>query len=519
MPIVGDVLADRYRIESILGVGGMASVYLATDLRLDRQVAVKVLAANLAADAQFAERFNREAGAMAGFSHPNVVAVYDVEPGDPATGREPFYVMEYCREGSLADRLKVAGRMPPDELVPIVAAVSEGLAELHTRGLIHRDVKPANILFASDRPKLADFGVAWSEGPRDGNPLTLPGSTPGTEPYLSPELIAGKPPSAASDVYALGVTTFQALAGQYPQPSQALEGDDDARHATLLPISALAPDLGLRFDAVLASALDPDPAARPSPTELAAELTTRLRNWGVARPNPGAVAGPDPQVALSEQDMEAPTRVAPVRPPTAIEANPGPKRPVPPQPANDAQAPQGPATPPVTEQSVPQPAAQRLRESPSGRLGYRGLAAVVAVLAVLAVLVLPRLLGGSEGFEDASPEASGEASASAQATVTPSATAISNDVDAVLAALSQVDAAIEGARGGKDGLKGRDATELAQLAGAVRTSLEGGDLDAAATAARALSDEAPELTKGVDGPRRDSILAAIDDLVAALSPR
>ncbi len=143
----------------------------------------------------------------------------------------------------------------------------------------------------------------------------------------------------------------------------------------------------------------------------------------------------------------------------------------------------------------------------------------MAVLAVLAVLVLPRLLGGSEGFEGASPETSGEASASAQASATPSATAISDDVEAVLAALSQVDAAIEGARGGKDGLKGRDGTELAQLAGAVRTSVDGGDFDAAATAAQALSDQAPELTKGVDSPRRDSILAAIDSLVAALSPR
>ncbi|MBI3746247.1 MAG: protein kinase [Chloroflexi bacterium] len=102
MPIVGDVLADRYRLEAVLGVGGMASVYRATDLRLDRRVAVKVLVATLAADPRFAERFDREAGAMAGFSHPNVAAVYDVEAGDPATGREPFYVMEYCEGGSLA---------------------------------------------------------------------------------------------------------------------------------------------------------------------------------------------------------------------------------------------------------------------------------------------------------------------------------------------------------------------------------------------------------------------------------
>src|SRR5450759_2443495 len=167
MPIVGDVLADRYRIESVLGAGGMASVYRATDLRLDRQVAVKVLAANLAADARFAERFSREAVAMAGFSHPNIAAVYDVEPGDPTTGREPFYVMEFCAGGSLADRLRASGRLPPAALVPMVVAISDALAELHRRGIIHRDVKPANILFTDDRPKLADFGIARSEGPSD----------------------------------------------------------------------------------------------------------------------------------------------------------------------------------------------------------------------------------------------------------------------------------------------------------------------------------------------------------------
>jgi serine/threonine-protein kinase len=515
MPIVGDVLADRYRIESILGVGGMASVYLATDIRLDRQVAVKVLVANLAADAQFAERFNREAGAMAGFSHPNVVAVYDVEPGDPATGREPFYVMEYCRDGSLADRLKVAGRMQPDELVPIVSAVSEGLAELHTRGLIHRDVKPANILFANERPKLADFGVAWSQGPSDGNPLTLPGSTPGTEPYLSPELVAGQPPSAASDVYALGVTIFQALTGQYPQPSRAAEGDADSQPATLLPVSAAAPDLGLRFDTALAAALDADPSARPSPTDLAAQLATTLRNWGVARPNPGVVTPPDPRpVALSAEDMEAPTRVASVRLAESPVASPA--RPAPAEPAPTAQDHQ----PPATEHSAPQPTRQRLGASPPGRLRNRWQAVTVAVLALVAVLVLPRLLGGSDGFEVASPEASAEATAeatAAEATAAPSASAISGDVETVLTALSRVDAAIEEARGGKDGLKGRAGTELEQLAGSVRTSVVGGDLDAAATAARALSDQAPDLTKGIDGPRRDAILAAIDDVLAALS--
>lgn len=154
VPIVGDIVADRYRIDAVLGFGGMASVFRATDLRLDRDVAIKVLAANLAADPAFAERFDREARTMAGFSHPSLVAVYDVEPGDRLTGREPLYVMEYCPEGSLADRLTAGGSIPAEDLVPAIGAVAEGLEELHAAGFIHRDVKPHNILFAGGRAKL-----------------------------------------------------------------------------------------------------------------------------------------------------------------------------------------------------------------------------------------------------------------------------------------------------------------------------------------------------------------------------
>jgi serine/threonine-protein kinase len=361
MPIVGDVLADRYRLESVLGVGGMASVYLATDLRLDREVAVKVLAANLAADAAFAERFNGEAGAMAGFSHPNVAAVYDVEPGDPTTGREPFYVMEYCEGGSLADRLKAHGPMRPADLVPIVTAISEGLAELHGRGIVHRDVKPANILFAGDRPKLADFGVARSEEARADGPLTVPGSTLGTLPYLAPELVAGAPASAASDVYALGVTIFQSLTGRYPEGS--LPG-------TPMRISTAAPDLGPAFDAALAGALDADPLARPSPTELTSQLAAGLQMSGVARPNPGALAGMSPAPAgAAHVDVEAPTTVVATA------------RPAQPPAQNVARA-------------APEPEPRERGRTTARGIGWGVLAGFVAALVILAIVVLPRLQGG-----------------------------------------------------------------------------------------------------------------------------
>src|SRR5688572_31411184 len=132
MPIVGDVLAERYRIDAPIGVGGMASVYRAADLRLERDVAVKVLLPNLAADPALAQRFEREALALAATSHPSVVKVFDVEPGDPATGREPFYVMELCEGGSLADRLAGHGRIRPVELMDVIAAVDRKSTRLNS---------------------------------------------------------------------------------------------------------------------------------------------------------------------------------------------------------------------------------------------------------------------------------------------------------------------------------------------------------------------------------------------------
>jgi len=518
MPIVGDVLADRYRLEAVLGVGGMASVYRAMDLRLDRQVAVKVLVANLAADPRFAERFDREAGAMAGFSHPNVAAVYDVERGDPATGLEPFYVMEYCEGGSLADRLRTGGRLPPAEVVTVVAAVSDGLAELHRRGLIHRDIKPANILFGDGRPKLADFGIAWNLEPSEAEPLTLPGSMLGTAPYLAPELDAGVPPSAASDVYALGVTIFQALTGQYPQPTSGADAGVGSPPVSFLPVSAAAPDLGQGFDAALARALDRDPAARPSPTELAEELATGVEIWGVARPNPGAVAATrSPQGPASGVDMDAPTRIAPAAAWPASAPVVIPPLSVPPPPVQ-------------TPSEVPKPASGQaalassrsaVRHSTSSSIRRRfpeGLALAV-VLAILALFVLSRLLGGSSGQAATSAPATARASSvsSSSPATSPSASPLANR-EAILADLAAVDAAIEAARGGKDGLTGRDAGELTQLVGAVRTAVDRGDLAAAATAAQQLSDRAKALVKGLDKERRNGILTAVDTLQAALPP-
>ncbi|HEU0237078.1 MAG TPA: serine/threonine-protein kinase [Candidatus Limnocylindrales bacterium] len=310
MPIVGDLLAGRYRIVGPLGAGGMASVWRAHDERLDRDVAVKVLLPNLAADPALAARFDREARSLAAAGHPAIVSIFDVEPGDPATGREPFYVMELCDGGSLADRL-ADGPLPPDDAVHVLAAVAEGLAALHDRGIVHRDVKPGNILTCGGRTKLADFGLARPEQATDASALTMAGTVAGTLAYLAPELVRGGQASTASDAYALGVVAFQALTGQLPRPASSMEALVAASRAPAATVSSVAPHLGDAFDGPIAAALGPDPLRRQDPLGLAADLVAGLGRWrragGPTRQPPPAHAAAPPEHATAPVDTEART--------------------------------------------------------------------------------------------------------------------------------------------------------------------------------------------------------------------
>ena len=312
MPIVGEILADRYRIDGRLGAGGMASVWLAHDLRLDRDVAVKVLLPNLAADPSVAQRFEREARSLAAAAHPGVVAVFDVEPGDPDGGREPFYVMELAEGGSFAERLARPGRMRAEEVVATVGAVGEGLAELHRRGIVHRDIKPHNIVFAGGRPKLADFGLARSEGAIDATGLTATGATMGTLAYLAPELLGGAPATPASDVYALGVVTFQALTGRLPRPAGSMTEVVENRFRQAPPVSQVAPELGAAFDAPLAAALAIDPAARPDAGQLVDGLGRAVGIGGAGASEADTTVIPlpipaPPPIRVAEPGRELPT--------------------------------------------------------------------------------------------------------------------------------------------------------------------------------------------------------------------
>lgn len=206
------VLNDRYEIHRRLARGGMAQVYLARDRSLDRPVAVKELAAEFAADPSFVERFRREAQAAANLSHPNIVGVYDWGAQDGTY----FIVMEYVDGPSLSRVLRADGPFHPRRAAEITAEVAAGLGSAHARGVVHRDVKPGNVLLTrSGQAKVTDFGIARALTSADED-LTQAGSVMGTATYFSPEQAQGLPVDPRSDLYSLGVVLFELVTGRPP---------------------------------------------------------------------------------------------------------------------------------------------------------------------------------------------------------------------------------------------------------------------------------------------------------------
>jgi serine/threonine-protein kinase len=213
-----ELFADRYRLDRRLGVGGMSTVQLAFDTRLERFVAVKLLAEHLAEDASFVSRFRREALAAARLVHPNVVQVFDFGLDD-ATARN-FIVMEFVDGESCAEILRERGHLSPREAVGILSQACRGLDYAHRNGVVHRDVKPGNLLRSRDNAvKLADFGIAKAAEQSD---ITKVGSVLGTAAYLSPEQARGEPAGPPSDLYALGVVSYQLMAGRLPYEAASL---------------------------------------------------------------------------------------------------------------------------------------------------------------------------------------------------------------------------------------------------------------------------------------------------------
>jgi eukaryotic-like serine/threonine-protein kinase len=254
------LFADRYRLERRLGLGGMATVQLALDTRLQRHVAVKLLADHLAADSNFVSRFRREALAAARLVHPNIVQVFDFG-SDETTGRQ-YIVMEFVDGPSCADILRELGRVEPGDAVSILTQACRGLDYAHRHGVVHRDVKPGNLLRGRDdgQVKLADFGIAKAAEDSD---MTKVGSVLGTAAYLSPEQARGEPAGPASDLYALGVVSYQLLAGRLPFEAASLT--DLARQQDLgAPplLHEVDPQIPRPLALVVARALERDPADR-----------------------------------------------------------------------------------------------------------------------------------------------------------------------------------------------------------------------------------------------------------------
>jgi eukaryotic-like serine/threonine-protein kinase len=253
-------VAGRYRIEGRLGAGGMSTVFRATDSVLERSVAVKLLAEHLAEDDDFVARFRREALSAARLQHPNVVQVFD-SGQDPDSGRH-YIVMEYVDGPSCADLLRENKRLELDETVHIVRDACHGLDYAHRAGVVHRDVKPGNLLIAEEMntTKLADFGIAKAA---EQTRITQVGSVLGTAAYLSPEQAHGEESGPPSDIYSLGVCAYQFLTGRLPHEYSSLtELALKQVQDTVKPITDLRPEVPAELDAAIRLCLEREAGSR-----------------------------------------------------------------------------------------------------------------------------------------------------------------------------------------------------------------------------------------------------------------
>src|ERR671925_941688 len=208
--LVGMQLSGRYRLDAQIGAGGMSTVYLAFDQTLERRVAIKLMHREIASDSDQLERFRREARAVAQLSHPHIVGVIDAGEDE---GR-PYIVFEYVEGETLKDRIRRLGRLPVDEAIAYAIEIARALGAAHARGIVHRDVKPQNVLVDEEgSAKVTDFGIARTLG-QEG--LTAEGRVLGTTDYVSPEQALGHQVTGQSDIYSLGIVLYEMLTGEVP---------------------------------------------------------------------------------------------------------------------------------------------------------------------------------------------------------------------------------------------------------------------------------------------------------------
>ena len=274
-PMTGRLLEGRYLMGSRIARGGMASVYEATDTRLQRTVAVKIMHPGMGDDEEFAARFVREARAAARLSHPNVVAVYD-QGNDNGT---VFLAMELVPGHTLRDTIAKESPMSPAKALALLEPVLSALAAAHRAGLIHRDVKPENVLIADDgRIKVADFGLAKAIS-ADTQHTATSGVLIGTVSYLAPELVVAGSADARADVYAAGVVLYELLTGAKPHEGESpIQVAYKHVHHDVPPPSALVPDLPPYVDALVARATSREPSLRPADASVLLHQVHRVSN-------------------------------------------------------------------------------------------------------------------------------------------------------------------------------------------------------------------------------------------------
>ena len=303
-------IGGRYVLERRLGAGGMSTVFLARDSVLERRVAVKLLAEHLSDDEDFVARFRREALAAAKLQHPNIVQVFDSGEDEPSSRH--FIVMEYVNGPSAADLLREHRRLGVEQTVEIVRGACHGLDYAHRAGVIHRDVKPGNLLISdeSGTVKLADFGIAKAA---EQTRITQVGAVLGTAANLSPEQATGEEAEAPSDIYSLGVCAYQFLTGRLPHEYSSLtELALKQQRDAVVPITEYRPDVSPELDRSIRVALERDPAQRyASALDMAAALDAGARGEDTAATQAFAMTG----TQLLPDDTEATQALPATRPP------------------------------------------------------------------------------------------------------------------------------------------------------------------------------------------------------------
>ncbi len=399
MTEIGSILGGRYRLLELLGQGGMATIYRARDAQLERDVAVKVLRPEFGQDPDFVARFRDEARAAASLSHPNIVAVFDF--GQDASG-DQFIVMELVDGQDLASILRENGPLAPRQAARIGSDVAKALHAAHTRGIVHRDVKPSNILISRDgRVKVADFGIARA---LDDAQVTLPGVTMGSVHYFAPEQARGESATAASDEYALGIVLFEMLTGQRPFSGDGAAAVALARLTTTPPRpAALRADVPPALDAIVARSMALNPTDRyPSAAAMGGALDGFLADGSTA----AIAAAAAPAAAAAGLATAATVASAQARPPVNYPPDAY-ARSTPPAPVSTRSTP-----PPPPGSGVPSPVGPYEEPEDEGSGPWAWVAGLLGLgILIVVVFLIFRMISGG-GSASASASASPSASAS-----------------------------------------------------------------------------------------------------------